>query len=314
MRPKVIFIDKVHPILFERLEQAGYQCEWKYELNRDDILATLHDYYGVVIRSKFNFDQEVFDKAIHLKWIARSGSGMENIDLKAAKKRGVKCINSPEGNQDAVAEHCIAMLLSLFNQLNQANQEVKRGEWNREQNRGIELKGKTVGLLGYGHMGKALSERLAGFGVRTVAYDKYKSNYGSDLVEELELDQFFYETEILSIHLPLTDETKGMIDQHFIDQFHHNLYLINSARGKNVVTDALVASLESGKVKGACLDVLEFEDHSFERLKPSTSESMQYLMKSDKVLLSPHIAGWTEESYYKLSSILADKILSEISV
>jgi D-3-phosphoglycerate dehydrogenase len=309
---KVIFIDSVHPILAERLEAAGYVCEWKNELNRDEILSILKDYEGAVIRSKFKFDREVFDASPNLKWIARSGAGMENIDTQLAKKRGVKCFNSPEGNRDAVAEHAIGMLLMLFNQLIQADTEVRKGEWNREKNRGIELKGKTVGILGFGFMGEAFAQRLQGFGVNVIAYDKYRSNFGNDFIQEVDLPTLFKQTDVLSIHLPLTEETTFMVDANFINQFKKPIYLINTARGKNVKTADLIAALKSGKVLGACLDVLEYEKSSFESLKADElPEPFQYLKNSNKVILSPHVAGWTHESYAKLSSVLAEKILNQ---
>lgn len=306
---KVIFIDSVHPILAERLEASGYVCEWKNELDREAILSILKDYEGAVIRSKFKFDREVFDAAPHLKWIARSGAGMENIDTKLAEKRNIHCFNSPEGNRDAVAEHAIGMLLALFNQLIQADAEVRKGAWNREKNRGIELKDKTVGILGYGFMGEAFAQRLKGFDVNVIAYDKYKSGFGSDFVQEVSLDEFFEQCDVLSIHLPLTEETSFMVDEEFINRFKKPIYLINTARGKNVKTKDLVAALENGKVLGACLDVLEYEKTSFESLKADELPvTFQYLRNSQKVILSPHVAGWTQESYVKLSTVLAEKI------
>tara|TARA_B110000503_G_C7149025_1_gene414285 strand:- start:14 stop:949 length:936 start_codon:yes stop_codon:yes gene_type:complete len=311
MKPKVIFIDSVHPILFERLEKDGYECDWATDLSRAEILTILPKYTGAVIRSKFKFDKEVFEKSTQLEWIARSGAGMENIDAKIAHEKNIQLYNSPEGNRDAVAEHCIGMILSLFNHLNRSDKEVRSAQWDREKNRGLELKGKTIGLLGYGFMGQAFAERLAGFGVRTIAYDKYKSNFSSKIVTGVDLDTFFKETEILSIHLPLTEETTFMIDEPFLNKFENNIYLINTARGKNVKTAALVETLKSGKLLGACLDVLEYEKTSFEDLKKEDlPATFQYLVDSDNVLLSPHVAGWTKESYFKLSNVLADKILN----
>lgn len=310
MKAKVIFIDSVHPVLFERLEAAGYQCEWKNDLSRTEILAILEQYEGAVIRSKFKFDKEVFEKAKQLKWIARSGAGMENIDQFTATQQGVKCFNSPEGNRDAVAEHALGMLLSLFNKLSIADQEVRVGAWNREKNRGIELKGKTVGILGYGYMGQAFAERLQGFGVRVIAYDKYKKNIGSQLVEEVSLNELFEQTDVLSIHLPLTEETTFMINHSFLHSFKNKIYLINTARGKNVNTQDLVAAIQEGKVQGACLDVLEYEQLSFEQLdEKNTPPPFEFLKQSKQVILSPHVAGWTVESYFKLSNTLADKII-----
>ena len=311
---KVIIIDSVHSILAEKLEKAGYQCDWKTDLTREEILPLLKDYEGAVIRSKFKFDVEVFEASPNLKWIARSGAGMENIDQKEAEKRGVKCFNSPEGNRDAVAEHALGMILSLFNHLKRSDTEVRDGQWNREKNRGLELKGKTIGILGYGYMGEAMSKRLQGFGVKVIAYDKYKSNYSNEFVEEVSLETLFQETDILSIHLPLTEETTFMINESFINLFEKDIYLINTARGKNVETQALVSALKNGKVKGACLDVLEYEKLSFEGLKADElPQAFQYLRQAENVVLTPHVAGWTQESYIKLSEVLAEKILKEFS-
>ncbi|MBL4708856.1 MAG: hydroxyacid dehydrogenase [Flavobacteriales bacterium] len=312
MKPKVIFIDSVHPILFERLEKSGYECHWRQELSRDEVLSILPNYQGAVIRSKFKFDAAVFEKSTHLKWIARSGAGMENIDHILAAQKNIQLFNSPEGNRDAVAEHCLTTILGLFNHLKRSDTEVRNAEWNREKNRGLELKGKTVGLLGYGFMGQAFAERLIGFGVNTIAYDKYKTDYSSDIVQEVSLKQLQRQVDILSIHLPLTEETQFMVNAEFIQQFKKSFYLINTARGKNVETQALVDALKSGKVKGACLDVLEYEKTSFEALKQEDlPEVFQYLSRSDKVILTPHVAGWTQESYFKLSDVLADKILTK---
>jgi len=312
MKPKVIFIDTVHPILFERLEKAGYECHWKNELDRAGILEILREYTGAVIRSKFKFNKEVFDVAPQLKWIARSGAGMENIDREIAQQKGISCYNSPEGNKDAVAEHTLAMLLSLFNNLKQSDEEVREGLWNREKNRGIELMGKTVGILGYGHMGEAFAKRLTGFGVSVIAYDKYKKGFSSSLVKEVELAELFKQTDILSIHLPLTEETTSMINHAFINQFEKDFYIINTARGKNILTKDLVSALKNEKVLGACLDVLEYEKVSFENLnKSELPADFTYLTKAENVILTPHVAGWTKESYIKLSEVLADKILKQ---
>lgn len=310
MKPKVIFIDSVHPILFERLEQEGYVCEWKNNLSREEILTQLPEYSGAVIRSKFKFDKEVFEVAKNLKWIARSGAGMENINQEIAAQKGVTCFNSPEGNRDAVAEHCLGMILSLFNQLKQSDKEVRQGLWNREKNRGLELKGKTIGLLGYGFMGEAFAKRLQGFDVNVIAYDKYKTGFSSEIVQEVSLEQLKAETDILSIHLPLTEETFFLINKAFLNRFKKPIYLINTARGKNLNTRDLVDAIENEIVLGACLDVLEYESISFEKLKAEDlPEAFQYLKNSDKVVLTPHVAGWTVESYFKLSNVLADKIL-----
>jgi len=308
---KVLFIDTVHPILAERLENAGYQCDWHTNLNREETLGILKEYEGVVIRSKFKFDQEAIEKAIQLKWIARSGAGMENIDTNFAESKDIKCFNSPEGNRDAVAEHAIGMILSLFNNLNRADREVKSGSWQREENRGIELKGKTVGILGFGFMGEAFAQRLTSFGCRIIAYDKYKSGFGNGMIEEVDLKTFFTETDILSIHLPLTEETNHLINKDFLEKFHKNIFVINTARGNNINTSELMDRIKSGKVLGACLDVLELESMSFENLSTESFPAyFEFLKQSENVILSPHVAGWTMESYFKLSDVLADKILS----
>jgi D-3-phosphoglycerate dehydrogenase len=310
MKPKVIFIDSVHPILFERLEQHGYECDWKNDLSRAEILDILPEYTGAVIRSKFKFDAEVFEQSSQLKWIARSGAGMENIDAKIAASKNIQLFNSPEGNRDAVAEHCLAMILSLFNHLKRSDAEVRNAQWNREKNRGLELKGKTVGILGCGYMGRAFAKRLTGFGVNTIAYDKYKTNYSTNFVKEVDLKTLFKDTDILSVHLPLSEETTFMVNSSFLNQFKKPIYLINTARGKNVKTADLMEELKSGKVLGACLDVLEYEKTSFEDLKKEDLPAdFQELINSEKVILTPHVAGWTKESYFKLSSVLADKIL-----
>ena len=311
MAKKVIFIDSVHPILKERLEGLGFQCDWMVDLKPTEIEQIIGNYEGAVIRSKFKFDAEMLEKASQLKWIARSGAGMENIDLVTAKKLNIQCFNSPEGNRDAVAEHCIGLLLSLFNHLSRGDQEVRQGLWLREKNRGVELKGKTVGLIGFGFMGQALAQRLQGFGVTILAHDKYKKGFGTDEVKEVSLSELQANSDVISIHLPYTEETHYYVDEQFIANCKKPFYLINTARGKSLKTSALVSGLASKKVLGACLDVSEFESLSFENLnKEDLPQAFQDLIASDKVILSPHVAGWTVESYEKLSSFLADKIIA----
>lgn len=307
---KVIFIDSVHPMLAERLKSAGYQCDWKTDLDRAEILNCISEYQGAVIRSKFKFDREMLDAAEDLEWIARSGAGMENIEVGYAESKGIKCFNSPEGNRDAVAEHALGMLLMLFNNLKRGDAEVRQGQWNREENRGLELKGKTVGIIGYGYMGAAFAQRLQGFDVKVIAYDKYKQGFGNELVKEVDEATLFAESEVLSIHLPLTEETTFMIDANYLANFKKPIYLINTARGKNLKTADLLKALDSGKVLGACLDVLEYESISFEKLKSEDLPAdFQKLIKFQNVIFSPHVAGWTVESYEKLSAVLAEKIL-----
>lgn len=308
---KVLFIDSVHPILWERLENNGYTCIDGTSWKREKIIKGISGINGVVIRSKFTIDKEFLDQATSLKFITRSGAGLENIDINYAKEKNVQVFNSPEGNRDAVGEQAIGMLLSLFNNLNRADQEVRQGLWKREENRGIELKGKTVGIIGYGNMGQAFAQRLRGFDCRVIAYDKYKTNFSEKHAQSASLEQIFEETDILSLHVPLTSETQFMVNENFIQSFQKNIFIINTARGKVLKTDALVQGLNSGKIKGACLDVLEYESNSFEQFdnEVNVPDSLEYIRKSDKVILSPHVAGWTFESYVKLSDFLAQKVL-----
>ena len=266
------------------------------------------------MRSKFKITKEIIDSAPNLKCIARVGAGMENIDLAYARQKGIACVNSPEGNRDAVAEHALGMLLCLFNSITKANAEVHAGTWLREENRGVELCGKTIGIIGYGNMGSAFAQRLQGFDVKVLAYDKYKKGFGNDFVEESSLEELYEKMDILSLHTPLTEETHYLINDEFINRFKKNMYIINTARGKCLNTSDLVKSIQSGKVLGACLDVLEYEAISFEGIDVKEIPApMQYLMKSGKVILTPHIAGWTHESNVKLAEVLAQKIINTFS-
>jgi D-3-phosphoglycerate dehydrogenase len=306
---KVLFIDRVHPVLEEELSQNGFTCEHDYSGNYDEIKAKIRDYNGLVIRSRIPIDESFLESAKHLKFIARSGAGLENIDLAAAKKRGISVYNSPEGNMDAVGEHAIGMLLSLFNYLNKADREVRAGIWNREGNRGLELAGKIVGIIGFGHMGSAFAKKLSGFDCRILAYDKYKANYAPQYVEETSLEKLKAESDIISIHLPLSAETNDYVDETFIEDVKKPFFLINTARGKHVVIVDLLNAINRGKILGACLDVLEFEKSSFDLSYHEMPEAFKRLAENERVILSPHVAGWTRESYEKLSEYLAQKIL-----
>jgi len=307
----ILFIDSNHPILHTTLENAGHTCRLNYSWTKDEIISNIHLFDGIVIRSKIKLTKEIIDKAVKLKFIARAGAGMENIDVVYAESKGIKCLHAPEGNKDAVAEHALGMLLALFNNLCRANTEVRSGKWIREGNRGIELMGKTFGVIGYGNMGSAFAQRLKGFGVNVLAYDKYKKNFGNDFIQEVTLEKIFKEADILSLHTPLTEETHYLIDDTFINNFQKNIYIINTARGKSLNTADLVKNMETGKVLGACLDVLEYEAVSFEDIAlEKIPEALRYLFKSEKVILSPHIAGWTVESNEKIAKILAEKILA----
>ncbi len=315
IKNKVLFIDTTHPVLKKGLKKMGFQCDYFPDYKRDDFEAIIHEYFGVIIRSKIKIDKQIIDKAYNLRFIARVGAGMENIDVEYAKNKGIRCINSPEGNRDAVGEHALGMLLSLLNNLNRADKQVRQGIWIREANRGIEIKGKTIGIIGYGNMGGAFAQRLKGFEANVIAYDKYKFDYSDEYVREKTLDEIFGETDILSLHVPLTDETFFMVNDEFINNFKKNIYIINTARGKVLKTMDLVKNMKSGKVLGAALDVLEYEDLSFEDIeRGKLPGAFQYLASSDKVMLSPHIAGWTRESNYKLSKFIVDKIKREFDL
>ena len=309
MKQKVLFLDTVHPILEERLTKLGYQCSYDLTSSKPEIEAKITSYFGVVIRSRITIDKIFLNQSKSLKFIARSGAGLENIDVSYAQQKGIKVFNSPEGNMDAVGEHAIGMLLMLFNQLKKGDAEVRKGVWDREGNRGLELSEKTVGIVGYGNMGSAFAKKLSGFDCKIIAYDKYNVGFGNINVEEVSLDRLKTEADIISIHLPLTEETNHYVDANFINSCKKSFYLINTARGNHVHVASLVDALKSGKIFGACLDVLEYETKSFETINAKDLPAdFNFLSKSDKVVLSPHVAGWTKESYRKLSSFLADKI------
>ncbi len=311
---KILCIDSNHNVLHETLQQAGFECDLFWDRPKEELIALIGQYEGIVIRSKFKITREIIDSAPHLECIGRAGAGMENIDVAYAESKGIACVHAPEGNRDAVAEHALGMLLCLLNNLKRADAEVRQGIWKRTENRGYELKDKTVGIIGYGHMGTAFAERLAGFGCQVLAHDTNKSHFGNHLVQEASREDLFEKADIISLHVPLTGETAGYINDAFISRFKKNIYIINTARGQCLNTADLVKHLQSGKVRGACLDVLEYESVSFENLDASKLPApMQYLISSDKVILSPHIAGWTHESNYKISKILAEKMIDVLS-
>lgn len=308
---KVAFIDTVHPCLQESLEKAGMECYNCEGESQEDILQKIHEFDGLVIRSRFTLSEDVLTRASNLKWIARSGAGMENIDTKYCEKRGIQLFNAPEGNRTAVGEHAMGMLLSLLNNLRQGQDQINQGIWDREGNRGTELTGKTVGIVGYGNTGSAFAKCLAGFDVQILAHDKYKTGFSNGNIHEATLEDIHNQADVVSLHLPLTEETYHYLNDDFVSQLAKPVYVINTARGKCLDTSALVTGLKSGKILGACLDVLEYEKASFEKLESDQLPAdFQFLLESDRVVLSPHVAGWTYESYRKLSEVLATKILS----
>ncbi|MGG5506600.1 MULTISPECIES: 2-hydroxyacid dehydrogenase [unclassified Myroides] len=306
---KVLHLDSNHPLMLAQLAAMGYENIEDYSSSKETIEASIHEYEGLIIRSRFKIDAAFLEKATRLKFIGRVGAGLENIDCTFAKAKGIALLAAPEGNQTAVGEHALGMLLSLLNKLNLVDQEVREGIWIREGNRGIELEGKTVGIIGYGHMGNAFAKRLQGFDCEVIFYD-IKDNLENQYAKQVSLLELQQKADIISLHIPQTPETIHMINQSFIEQMAKPFWLINTARGKAVHTADLVTALENGKVRGAALDVLEYEKSSFEHMfaDETLPQPMQYLIQSKKVLLSPHIAGWTVESKEKLAQTIIDKI------
>lgn len=308
---QVVFLDSVHPVLQERLEALQHECIDGTSFDLAYCKQHLTSVEGIVIRSRFPMDEDFLSTLPNLKFIARSGAGMENIDEDYCASRGIILFNAPEGNRNAVAEHALGMLLSLFNHLNRGDREVRSGVWRREANRGLELDGKTVGIIGYGNNGSAFAKKLRGFDVRVLVFDKYKTGLSNANVEQVSLEELYREADVISFHIPQNEETKYWADKTFFESVFKPFFLLNLSRGKIVRTAALMEALEAGKVLGAGLDVLEFEKASFENMFDGEMDpSFQQLLASDKVLLSPHVGGWTQESYYKLSAVLADKIES----
>jgi D-3-phosphoglycerate dehydrogenase len=314
---KILHIDSNHELLINQLNDLGFTNHEDYTASKEDIEAKISDYDGIVIRSRFTIDKQFLDAATNLKLIGRVGAGLENIDCEYAEQKDVFLISAPEGNRNAVGEHSLAMLLSLFNKLNKADQEVRQGKWLREANRGIELDGKTIGLIGYGNMGKAFAKKLRGFDVEVLCYD-IKPNVQDANAKQVSLKEFQERIDVLSLHTPQTALTSNMVNTEFINAFSKPFWFINTARGKSVVTEDLVTALESGKILGAGLDVLEYEKKSFENLfRPLASgllsaveapAAFQYLINSDNVILTPHVAGWTIESKERLAQTIVDKI------
>jgi D-3-phosphoglycerate dehydrogenase len=307
---KIIFLDSVHPILKERLTAKGYACIEAYTLSEDDCKRAIEEADGIVIRSRFTLNEAFLKDAAKLKFIARSGAGMENIDELYCANRNIVLFNAPEGNRNAVGEHALGMLLSLLNKLHTADREVRTGKWDREGNRGNELDGKTVGIIGFGNNGKAFAKKLRGFDVKILAYDKYKQNFGDHFVMECTLNAIMENADVISFHIPQNPETLFMANDLFFSQLQKPVYILNLSRGKIVETSALVKAMQQGKVIAAGLDVLEYEKTSFEAFnEEKMPENLKYLIASDNVILTPHVGGWTTESYFKLSNVLADKIL-----
>jgi D-3-phosphoglycerate dehydrogenase len=314
----VAFLDTVHPILKNRLEENGFHCKDYLTLSREDIIeGSLKDIDGIVLRSRLQIDTKVLQAMPNLKWIARSGSGLENIDLTEAESRDIFVYNSPEGNRDAVGEHVLGMVLMILHKLRSCDITVHERVWAREKHRGTELSSKTVGILGYGEMGSAFASKLIGLGCKVIAYDKYKMGFNSKFVEEVCEEEFFEKSEVVSIHVPWTAETKHLVNSSWLSKFKNPIVLINSSRGAVVNTSDLLDAIDIGQVSSIGLDVLEFEGSSLECLDKLENDearsTLTRLLESPNAYLSPHVAGWTTESYIKLSTYLANKILKDFS-
>ncbi|WP_373517391.1 2-hydroxyacid dehydrogenase [Pricia sp.] len=310
---KVLHVDRNHPLLIAQFAELGFQNDEDYTSSKQDIEKKIHQYDGLIIRSRFSIDSEFLNKADTLKFIGRLGAGLENIDVRHAEANGIFLAGAPEGNRNAVGEHTLGMLLSLFNNLNKADREVRSGKWDREGNRGVELEGKTVGIIGYGNMGKAFAKKLRGFDVDQVICYDIKGGVGDENARQVGIMELQNRTDVLSLHVPQTDNTIGMIDTEFINAFRNPLWLLNTARGKCLITENLVAALKSGKILGAGLDVLEYEKSSFENMfaDGKLPEAFEYLIKAENVMLSPHVAGWTVESLEKLAQTIVNKVKAE---
>ena len=306
---KILHLDSNHPLLIQQLNDLGFTNDEDYTSSKSEVEAKIQNYDGFIIRSRFKIDKPFLDKCTNLKFIGRVGAGLENIDCDYAESKGIKLIAAPEGNRNAVGEHSLGLLLSLFNKLNKADKEVRQGKWLREDNRGLELDGKTVGLIGYGNMGKSFAKKLRGFDVEVLCYD-IKPNVGDENCTQVSLQELQNKSDVLSLHTPQTELTKNMINQEFINNFKKDFWLINTARGTSVVTKDLVTALKSGKILGTGLDVLEYEKSSFENLFSNNNmpEAFNYLIQAENVILSPHVAGWTFESNRKLAQTIVNKI------
>lgn len=309
MSKKILIVDDLHPIFKAQAEALGYQVDDRPEITRAKTLAIVKDYDGIAVRTKFRIDKEVFDVAQKLRFVARAGAGLDNIDIDIAKEKGIALLAANEGNMDAVGEHAVGLLLSLMNNFRKADLEIRNGVWDREGNRGYELKGKTVGIVGYGFMGQSFARKLSGFGVNVIAYDKYKTGFSDEFAREVSMEEIVKHSDVLSLHIPLTRETKQMVNEEYFFHFKKPIFFINTARGEIVNTKAVLEYIVKGKILGAGLDVLETEKF------PSLAEQPWYeeLRTNEKIILTPHVAGWTFDSYRKISEVLVQK-LSEIKI
>lgn len=302
---KLLVVDDIHSVFLEKTRQVGFVVDYLPDLDRAGAERIIGDYDGLVIRSKFSVDAAFLDKTQGLKFIARAGAGLDNIDDQSAAKHGITLVNAPEGNRQAVAEHMLGMLLSLMNHLRTSHGEIQGHRWLREENRGLQLRGRTVGLIGFGNNGQAMARCLSGFDVEVLAYDKYHGDFASPYARSVTLAELQAKSEVLSLHVPLTVETRGWVDQGFLNAFQKPLFFLNGARGEIVHIPAILEGLRSGKIIGAAFDVLPVE--RFPSL--GAQDWFQELVDHPRVLLSPHVAGWTVESYRDIAAVLADKVI-----
>lgn len=303
-RGKILIVDDLHPAFKLAAEDLGFEVHDRPLIKKEEVLEILPNYIGLAIRTKFRVDEEVMNAAPNLKFVARAGAGMDNIEVAIANEKNIQLINAPEGNSDAVGEHAVGLLLSLMNNFREADIEIRNGIWDREENRGYELKGKTVGIIGYGHMGQSFAKKLKGFEVNVLAYDKYKTGFSDDFAKEVSMDEMVKQVDILSLHIPLTNETKQMVNDEYLFHFKRPIFFLNTARGEIVNTSSVLKCIKSSKILGAGLDVLEVEKF------PSLTSTPFYqdLIADKKVILTPHVGGWTFDSYRKISEVLASKL------
>jgi D-3-phosphoglycerate dehydrogenase len=304
MKGKILIVDDLHPVFKEQAVVQGYEVDDRPLITRAETMAIISDYVGIAVRTKFQIDRELMDAAPNLQFIARAGAGLDNIDEALAKQRNIRLLNAPEGNMDAVGEHATGLLLSLMNNFRNADIEVRNGIWDREGNRGYELKGRTVGIIGYGFMGKSFAKKLSGFEVNVIAYDKYKTGFSDAYAKEVSMEEMVKQCDVLSLHIPLTRETRQMVDEEYLLHFRKPIFFINTARGEIVNTAAILSAIQRHKIIGAGMDVLEVE--KFPAL--AWQNWFDELKTSGKVILTPHVGGWTFESYRKISAVLAEKL------
>jgi len=301
---RILIADLLHPIFKEEAEKLGYVVDDFPQFTREQTLANIAEYEGIAVRTKFKIDKEIIDAGVKLEFIARAGAGLDNIDEAVAHTRGIKLLNAPEGNRDAVAEHALGMLLSLLNNLRRSDIQVRNGIWDREGNRGLELNGRTVAIIGYGNMGRCFAQKLKSFGVNVIAYDKYITGFSDEFATEVSMEQIVKQADVLSLHIPLTRETRQLVNDEYLFHFRRPIFFLNTARGEVVNTQAILNGIKSGRILGAGLDVLETEKLPALLEQPWFKE----LAENEKVILSPHVAGWSVESYRRISEVLAAKL------